>query len=271
MKQILTKVMVTVLSAILAFGACSSWAFLQERRTIPYPPFTPLEGAAAYAGRCNHNNSAYFTKLDVYGLKSNQNLTILPRFRTYQQTTEVTCGPASALMVLYHYGNKSWTEAKIARIMRTHEDLDGDNYENRGEANERGEWGTSTDRMVKFFTQIGWKVQSSLTEGRLAGGKTFSSHEQFKEWLIGHLKQNTPVMVEWIDWMGHWQVIIGYDTMGTQTLGDDVIIFADPYDTSDHWQDGYYIYNAQRFFYMWEDKQILPESQQYQQWIIARP
>ena len=41
----------------------------------------------------------------------------------------------------------------------------------------------------------------------------------------------------------------GYDTMGTETTQDDVIIVADPYDTTDHNQDGYGVYGAERFLY----------------------
>jgi hypothetical protein len=41
-------------------------------------------------------------------------------------------------------------------------------------------------------------------------------------------------MIGWNDWGGHWQVIIGYDTMGTEVEQDDVLIVADPYDTTDH-------------------------------------
>ena len=58
-----------------------------------------------------------------------------------------------------------------------------------------------------------------------------------------------PIIVGWNDWGGHWQVIIGYDTMGTDTTQDDVIIVADPYDTTDHNQDGYGVYGAERFLY----------------------
>ena len=39
-------------------------------------------------------------------------------------------------------------------------------------------------------------------------------------------------MVEWGDWDGHWVAIIGYDNNGTPSIGDDTLIFADPYDTS---------------------------------------
>jgi hypothetical protein len=265
------------------FIGCGILAFLimningveikKENKIIPYPRGynTIAAGASSYRGNCNYKNSKYFIHPDIYTLRSNNTLTVLSKFRTYQQTTEVTCGPSSALMVLDHYGNTQWDELKIAGIMQTSKDLDGDNRENPGNANERGEWGTSTDRMVKFFQYIGWNVKSSLTEGKLANGKTFSEHAKFTDWLIKNLKNNTPVMVEWIDWLGHWQVIIGYDTLGTETLGDDVIIFADPYDTSDHLQDGYYLFNSERFYYMWADKNILPESQEYQQWIIAKP
>ena len=37
--------------------------------------------------------------------------------------------------------------------------------------------------------------------------------------------------------------------MGTETTQDDVIIVADPYDTTDHNQDGYGVYSAERFLY----------------------
>ena len=69
------------------------------------------------------------------------------------------------------------------------------------------------------------------------------------DYIISSLKANKPIMVAWNDWGGHWQVIIGYDTMGTETTQDDVIIVADPYDTTDHNQDGYGVYGAERFLY----------------------
>jgi len=79
-------------------------------------------------------------------------------------------------------------------------------------------------------------------------------------------------MVDWTDWDGHWQTIIGYDTMGTKdNFGDDVIIMADPYDTSDHYQDGYYTVPAERFFYMWHEASSLVGDPDPQPWVIATP
>ena len=40
---------------------------------------------------------------------------------------------------------------------------------------------------------------------------------------------------------------IGYDTMGTEYEGDDVLIVADPFNTTDHNQDGYGVYDMERF------------------------
>jgi hypothetical protein len=268
-KLSLTLVIILVPIAVCLLGAAKRAAL----HTIPYPKGydTKSSGASAYAGSGNHLDSRYFAHIDVYNLKSSKTLTVLPKFQTYQQTTEVTCGPSAALMVLYYYGNKQWDELKIANLMQTSRDLDGDNKEEPGKANERGEWGTSTDHMVKFFKKIGWKTTSSLNKGKMEDGKTFDDEGKFRDWVIANLKAHTPIMVEWSDWLGHWQVIIGYETMGTASMGDDVLILADPYDTSDHLQDGYYLFNAERFYYMWADGFILPKSQQYQQWLIAKP
>lgn len=50
-------------------------------------------------------------------MTSGGTLHILPQFETYQQSTEYTCGNASALMVLNHYGVKDYDEMQIADIM----------------------------------------------------------------------------------------------------------------------------------------------------------
>ena len=36
--------------------------------------------------------------------------------------------------------------------------------------------------------------------------------------------------------------------MGTSSAWDDVLILANPYDSSDHYQDGYNIYSATQFY-----------------------
>ena len=241
---------------------------------LPYPSGydTDTTGASSYKNCGDHPDAGYFAAPDVYNMISAGTLTVLPHFKTYQQTTEWSCGNATALMVLNHYGNTEWDELAIAKIMKSNTDLDKDNKEHPGAANERGEYGTSTTGMVTFFQHIGWKVQSSILPEQKAFQASLSDPAVFTKWVIGNLKNNTPIMVEWIDWGGHWQNIIGYDTMGTDdNFEDDVLLLADPYDATDHKQDGYYTFSASRFYYMWFDAHILPEDQTEMQWVIATP
>ena len=78
-------------------------------------------------------------------------------------------------------------------------------------------------------------------------------------------------MVENVDWGGHWRVIIGYDDMGDKQDGNDVLIMADPSDTTDHLQDGYGIVPAERFFHMWFDAHLFNKGEQEKQWLTAEP
>lgn len=79
-------------------------------------------------------------------------------------------------------------------------------------------------------------------------------------------------MVDWVDWAGHWQVIIGIDTCGTDTPYDDVLIFADPYDITDHYQDGYYIFPLSRFYGMWREGPCAEKDSPYKQpFVVAHP
>jgi len=242
-------------SSIAVAFAADTTGTSDESHVIPFPAgyVTNVEGASSYNGLGNVKPSPYYSALDYYNLTSTDTLTILPKYKTYQQTTEITCGPAAALTVLNHFNNTSWDELKIAKVMGTKPAV-----------------GTDTKGMVKFFKQIGWDVKSSLTT-TTKDGTTFPTEQAFKDFVLSNLKNNTPVMVENIEWGGHWRVIIGYDTMGTETTADDVLILADSYDTADQSQDGYVISPEQKFYYMWFDAHMLPKGHQTQQWIVAKP
>lgn len=225
-----------------------------EKHTIPYPEGydTTSSGASSYDGMDDHFDSPYFAHLDVYNMTSTDTLTMIPKFETYQQTTEYTCGAGSSLMVLNHYGVTDYDELKIAEMSGTSTDT-----------------GINPEGLVKFFDAIGWKTESNLDSGK---EYTFEDPTDFTAWVLKNLSTETPIMVDWLDWAGHWQVIIGYDTMGTtDNFGDDVIIFADPYDTSDQYQDGYYIFPAERFYYMWREGVYTGDGPEQQPWVIATP
>jgi hypothetical protein len=92
-----------------------------------------------------------------------------------------------------------------------------------------------------------------------------------REMLRENLKNGIPTMVEWIDWGGHWVVVTEYDTRGTETVWDDVIIFADSVDCHDDRVDGVTYFNYGEFDAMWFDAHYLPENMKDRVWVVAVP
>ena len=245
----------TLSAVLMATVLCAGTALatpVEKDGVIPYPKgqVPNNEGAWSAPSEINHANSSYFTDIDVYKLESiNGRRVVLPHYPSYQQTTEYTCGPAAALTVLYWYGNKDYDELDLAKEMKTRP------YP----------YGIGLKNMSKFFERIGWKVENSL------GADKISQYDDFKDFVWYHLEKGRPILVENVEWGGHWRVIIGYDSMGTDSALDDMLILEDPYDTCDHNQDGYTTQNAEKFFSMWFDHCILPKKEQYQPWIVAYP
>jgi len=242
----------TLIGAFVCASLCLATAHAaQGERVIPYPPGldTTKEGASSAPAEINHRDSIYFAMPDYYSLSSAKDRVMLTHYRTYQQTTEYTCGPAAALTVLYYYGNHDYDEMSLASGMKT----------------EGYPIGTNPLNMVKFFREIGWNVESSLDS------PAFEDYASFRNFVVKHLRQGTPIMVENVDWGGHWRVIIGYDAMRTDSSLDDVLIMVDPYDTCDHLEDGYTVTNGEKFFSMWFDHSMFPENQRNQPWIVATP
>ncbi len=275
--------------------------------TIPGEDFDPEGGADAYAGGGNNPASRYYVNPDFYHMQSDENLTLIEGFKTMQQTTEWSCGNVTALMVLNHYGVNDVSEYDIAVAMGSHTDKDVPGAQ-PGSANNPGEFGTNVQQMTEYFagrddfTVLESSYLTDYSPDNLLSAEdgvteadqgnlppTFSSaalyasenddatemwvedakDSYFVQWLLGHLEAGRPIMVEWGDWDGHWQAIIGYDSNGTPSIGDDILIFADPYDSSDHWQDGYYYYPLERWFYMWQDRAVAPKPYQLQPYLVV--
>ena len=201
------------------------------------------EGATAFSGKLNHANSRYYVFNDYYNMKSDETLHILSHFKTYQQTTEYTCGAACALMVLNWFGKTRYHEQVIEQLVESHQTK-----------------GTSVENLADFFDLIGWNVESHAeTEQK------FETPKDVEAYIIDRIDRGIPIMVDWVDWAGHWQVLIGLDTCGSSEPYDDVLIFADPYDITDHFQDGYYIFPLGRFFGMWREGPCAGKCEPYQQ------
>lgn len=207
--------------------------------------FTALgQAASMYSslGAANYYDlkpGPYFTSLGVKG---------------YQQTTDYTCGPAAVMSLLHWYGTLKGgdmnpaTEMRLAREMGTG-DMDS------------GHPGTTPEQIVKWLEDNGYKVTWG-TDGSL-------------DLLRKYLKQGVPVLVEWIDWGGHWVVATGYYAESeSPAKGFDTIFFADP---ATHWTggnnpDGITSFAAYRFNDMWFDAQYFKPGQLVKRvYIVAVP
>ena len=222
-----------------------------ELHTIPYPENYPTtqdeDGADACANALDHPETRYYAVNDYYSMESGGTLHILSGFETYQQTTEYTCGAASALMVLHRFGEDAYDEMTIAELAKANTTM-----------------GTSVEGLADFFAGLGWNVDAhGDVEPR------FADPTEAEAYLIEKLDAGIPVMVDWVDWAGHWQIAIGLDTCGTDDPYDDVLILADPYDITDHFQDGYYIFPFGRFFDMWYEGACVQKEVPYEQPFVA--
>ena len=127
--------------------------------------------------------------------------------------------------------------------------------------------GSSVENIADLFDLIGWNVDSHASAER-----RFQTVEDAEQAIIDYIDRGIPMMIDWVDWAGHWQVLIGIDTCGTDTPYDDVLIFADPYDITDHYQGGYYIFPLSRFYGMWREGPCAEKDNPYRQpFVVARP
>ena len=229
MKKLIVWLLVLCMSLCLTAIAEEGGNFSDEMKFDDGCDLSPEDGADSVERLGDHPDSPYFSHLDFYYMTSTDTLTILTNFKTIQQSSEWSCGVASALMTLEWYGLRGdYTEETLASLR----------------SNGTTPEATSLSQMIEMFEGVGgFTCYSAIDAGE-------DVYDIFTfDYIQETLAAGNPIMIGWNDWGGHWQVIIGYDNMGTETAQDDVIIVADPYDTTDHNQDGYGVYPAERFLY----------------------
>ena len=223
-------------------SAAQSAAFTDEMKIPHAVDLSPEDGADSVERLGDHADSPYFAHPDYYHMQSSDTLTILTGFQTMQQTSEWACGVTSTLMVLNWYDRLGdWNEESLAALRHS--------LEGTGLA---GYPGTTLRQAMDIFDGVGGFTYTTNLDYE------DPSSEVWMDTIQGWLAEGKPVMVCWNDWGGHWQVIIGYDTMGTETQQDDVFIVAD---TTDHCQDGYGVLMAERFLYNFSMYGAFPEEE----------
>ena len=215
-----------------------------------YGPGAPMNG------RYDVEDSAYYTvNNDYYNMTSTNNRLIFPGFASYQQTMQDSSGIACLLMVLNYMGKdvaKEYTELALVK-----------KYEEVNQTQVYGN-GTTEEGLIKLVNSLDLGIETSHRLAQYLGGFT---KESTKNFLRDSLQAGKFVLVRYQSPVGYgWKVVIGYDTQGnvtnTNTLqesdafGEDVVIFAEPYDGFDHYQDGYATERVQDFYAWWREMQI---------------
>ena len=191
--------------------------------------------------------STYWPTYDWFHSQGSATRTYLTGFRTIQQASGWSCGVTSLLMAMDWYDLRDGlNEFDLGALRNTKEKYGA--YR----------WGSATDvqMMINVFDSLNdmygenvWSYESTYDFVDESGN--LSDEYLSTDWIIETLSEGRPILVGWNSFGGHWQVIIGYDTMGTEATADDVLILADPYDSTDHRNDGYNIQSYERLYYDW--------------------
>ena len=203
----------------------------EDDRHIPViSNVTEDKGAYITQGKHDIKYSKYYKYIDIYNMKSSGSLILLEKFKTYQQTSEITCGVASLIMAVYYLDGTILNETDLA--IRA-----GANYS----------YGILFKNLEKLVKELGYDYESKTTF--LKDNYPSKNKTSFSDYIKKSLLNNESIIVISNDLGGHYSVIIGYDDMGTKDyIDDDVIILADPFDTTDHMSDGYTIFSYERFY-----------------------
>ena len=175
-------------------------------------------------------------------------MTNLPKFKTYQQSVSYSCGVASAVMALRCLGIDSVTEDLLFKEAKTNPDS-----------------GTGTLELADAIK----KLYSDKVKVEYKEDNSDISIEDYGKLIkeCVDVKNKCVLVLENVEWGGHWMTLIGYDNMGTDDTGDDVLVFADPYDSSDHNQDGYYVVSFERYYDAWFDAHYLDKEHNLKQYV----
>ena len=223
-------------------------AIIIPTQDIAFNGTISTDSPAYYNRTLDVKNSPYYPILNFFDGSITPTLRILNKFKTYQQTSSFTGGCASAYMALNYLGIKDISEHDIGIQAES-------SYEN----------GTIPSKMKNVLLEL---AGDRIDVVASTDNNTIMTKEEF----INTVKQCTDpknkcvLLLANMERGGHWMTLIGYDDMGTTNTEDDVLIFADPYDTVDHNQDGYYVTSFQKYFDAWYIVE-LPEEEKDQPFV----
>ena len=196
-------------------------------------------------GEYDRTNRNYHMYPDVYNMQDTETRLVITNYRAFQQTHQSTCGICAVFSVLAYYGMDTNVYDELY-LNNLYEKVTGDVIFNSG---------VGSAGLKKLATELGFNaISTSYSKASYSdpSDMAFATYEDFISVLVPRLQKDTPWPVCMRPHGGHWEVLIGYDDMGTpEYVYDDVVLLADSYDNWDHYQDGYNVYSATLFFRQW--------------------
>lgn len=222
-------------------------------------------------GEYNVKRSAYYTvNSDYYNMTSTEERVVVPQFASYQQTMQDSSGLACLLMVLNYAGQDVQNTYTEEALVKRYEQVNGTTVYGNG-TTAQGIIDLVKDLNLGYTaTNVGYKIGSS------------SSTDQMKEMFTSCIKDGKFVLVRYQSPVGYgWKVVIGYDDLGnvknnvteeeSDSFGDDVVIFAEPYDAADHSQDGYATERAKDFIVWWRNMEVDGTLKERYSYVVIDP
>lgn len=181
----------------------------------------------------NHTPSPYWPNLDYHHLPSTDSRAMLTGYKSYLQSKSWSCGPACILAALEWFGVRNELNGMDMAMLR-----------GSGDGSEPFRRPTDEDEMENIL--IALQQLGIAPELQLSHPPADATFEEEARWIQEQLRSGHPIIIGSNSYGLHYQTIIGYDTMGTDDIRDDVMILMDPFDTTDHNCDGYTIASYQR-------------------------
>ena len=213
-------------------------------------------------GQFDVAKSAYYTvNNDYYNMSSTSERIIFPKFKSYQQTMQDSSGLACVLMILDYMGKDTANTYTELELVKKYEEVNNTTVYGNG---------TTEEGLVKLVESLnlGYTATNSDSAFKFPSSTAASKRMPVVEkYFTNCIKEGKFILVRYQSPTGNgWKLVVGYDNQGniqntktgeyTDHYGDDVVIFAEPFDGADHCQDGFTTERAQDFYVWWREMAI---------------
>ena len=259
------KALCTIIACLIIFSTMAIFPSENnvkkaEALSIPVEKHLILNADGSYGGSYNEalygkgapkngeydvSKSEYYIVNDFYNTKSTNEeypLTLYPNFMPYQQTMQNSSAFACLVMAFNMLNMDIANTYSEVSLVEKYQQFTGESI-------------NDSDITQKKLNNFIFSLNSSFTEGvRFGAGLNRSYEGDVSSGIASSLNNGDIILVRYRSPADYgWKLIIGLDQMGTESPLDDTLIFANPYDVSDHYQDGYSTARLSNFVVWWAD------------------